>query len=553
MTTFTKSISILALSAAICIAAPTELPTPQNGFTLGAIAEAGPAESGPIFDDDYVRTISVDIRYTRSNINPDDDQETADAQGPDKASVLFVVESGGEGRESVASADVSVAYIGEIGNLTDVASKSPSVEWTKVSLDYSSEEWLDGDEVVLRFTNDKKTFESTLVSSSIIGETVSKVIEKSDLLASVTRQTDGNYTVSVEGKDKKNNKGAKTDKNGGGLAITSVNRIGDSPFIPMGPVNVEDVWAADLKGVKASELEGLTNFVTVSITDETGEEIHRSTSSGVLNEDETGRTTDEFGYIDLGVNEEGGLGLRVISAPNDPTANATLSVNLKAEDFGAVLITATDVAAIPYREFSTKNIEFIDSGNVVDMEYDFEASIYDASGNELASGILKGVVGSEPVEGAANNGISVQCCVFEEPFEGPAPLDIDYTAALVLNEDGETFSAYFGLEGELARRAASVNLIITPDDGGSDADPEQFDLEDDVFVNIWDIPAPTGAEALEITSGSPNVSYSFSLKSDGKTQDLLGGQMSGPDLIVNGFGSGTSKSVNKANSRAELQ
>lgn len=51
------------------------------------------------------------------------------------------------------------------------------------------------------------------------------------------------------------------------------------------------------------------------------------------------------------------------------------------------------------------------------------------------------------------------------------------TPNLKMNNDGETFTFKMAATGSLSGEVANVNVTLTPDDGGSDADPEQFDLE----------------------------------------------------------------------------
>lgn len=51
------------------------------------------------------------------------------------------------------------------------------------------------------------------------------------------------------------------------------------------------------------------------------------------------------------------------------------------------------------------------------------------------------------------------------------------TPSLKRNEDQETFTFKMVTTGTLASGVANVSVHLTPDDGGSDADPEEFDLE----------------------------------------------------------------------------
>ena len=51
------------------------------------------------------------------------------------------------------------------------------------------------------------------------------------------------------------------------------------------------------------------------------------------------------------------------------------------------------------------------------------------------------------------------------------------TPTLKINEDGETFTFKIAATGTLSPEVANVNVHLTQDDGGSDADPEEFDLE----------------------------------------------------------------------------
>lgn len=50
------------------------------------------------------------------------------------------------------------------------------------------------------------------------------------------------------------------------------------------------------------------------------------------------------------------------------------------------------------------------------------------------------------------------------------------TPILQINGDGETFSLNVIASGKKAYKVTTVSVVLTPDDGGSDADPEEFEL-----------------------------------------------------------------------------
>lgn len=534
MITFTKFISILALGMAAAIAAPDEIPSMNNNYTLWTGAQAADIKRASVSK----RQVRLRAAYKGALRNEEVqviyDPDNEDIIINDRLNVRVPISTDEGDTESANNVEISVSYIDAIGNLVEVETgKGILPRWTQVAVVQSARLSENG-KLNFSVMRRNKTIDMSVTPSPEVGEIVIAKVGETQTYAEVILQDDDRYILRISGPPRKMKKYCTDFKNEGDTCLTSgiIQTINDEPT---GPAEVTNLWDVNLKGVQYSDLEGMTYFVETKAFNELGDIIDMVTVSGVVNEDETGRTTDELGFIDFGVSNDGGLGLLVISEPLDFRANASLTANITAEDFGTNLIDVADIPATPLRVFYAEDINFIDSGNVVDMEYDFETEIYDAFGNSLATGTLKGIVPSEYNFEVETQELAVTCCVFEEPFEGPSPLEVNYLAAVAQNEDTESFSVCFAIEGELARQAASVNIMLKPDDGGSDADPEEFDLPNNDFVNFWRVVAPSGAEATEIVSGSSNVKYSLSISSDGKIQDILSGQDTGQILFNKGI------------------
>ena len=514
-----RSISVLAVAVATTFVMPSQLPSSDNGFSIWAGAKA--TELNP----PRVRRYNGSRGHTVL-IGTIEDAVSTDFKDQDRVQAIIATSESNGDNEPASAVDIVVSYIDELGNLASLETKKPPIRrWTHVALTHGAKLSVSG-EINFAVTHKNKAIDVKLTPSPVVGEVVSEQIGKTNTFADVILLEDGRYEIGLGGSPKDMDKYCPKSKKGGDLCVLSellLNINGED----VAPSSVENYWVSDLKGVKAGDMDGQTYFISATAYNDIGRVLDKSTTSGALNTEKSGRSTNEMEFIDLGINNKGELELTVANEPLDPVANSALSANFVSEDFGINLIDESNVTASPYRGFTSGGIEFIDSGNVIDMTYVFETEILDGSGNILAAGKLRGVVGSEFVE---DKGVLVTCCLFEEPFEGPSPENIDVYGSFVQNLDEETFTFYFGVEGEIARQAAGVKLRVTPDDGGSDldnddvdGDPETLVMDSSVFLNLWDVRASTGDEASELFLASEVLSYSLSMSSNGKTQDIIGG------------------------------
>jgi hypothetical protein len=119
------------------------------------------------------------------------------------------------------------------------------------------------------------------------------------------------------------------------------------------------------------------------------------------------------------------------------------------EEFELELVNET----VTKRVFKNRNITFSDATNVLDMLYRASITLYNENGETLDHAEFR-------IEG----------------FEDTTPIKIN-TPSLKVNEDGETFTFKVAATGNMAQAIESVKIVLTPDDGGSDADPKEFSLE----------------------------------------------------------------------------
>ena len=248
-------------------------------------------------------------------------------------------------------------------------------------------------------------------------------------------------------------------------------------------------------------------------SNENGEILDIASSLETVGEAPNGPNLDYFGFRADGETDDGFI---VVNLSDDPFENITLSAQVSAEDLGKDLVDATDVQATPYREFNVPVVTFIEPDNVVDMTYILTIKLLDGLGNPVGS-TSRFVVGSE-------------AALVPDTVEAPLDKVSSSFAILEQNEDGETFKLLIGLEGSAARTTESLFVSIIPEDGGSEADPQDIEMANGAFLNIWEF--NTGSNTQDVLKASETISYSLSMSVDGELQDLKAGQTSGTSALT---------------------
>ena len=289
--------------------------------------------------------------------------------------------------------------------------------------------------------------------------------------ASVTERGNGNLRLTLKGPG---------EAFPGQCADAGPLLLNDAPAYGMG---VTHNWATEVTGLPQDLDPGTPlRLETVLRNAATGEALTRGVDT--LTANDAPQTGPQLGAIELRYD-------RGIQAVFDGRLGAVAQGFAETEipALDAVFATGTgqDLPSAQSSEvchlYNQPEVFFIEPDNVVDMEYLVEVSAVGLEGNDLAYAEI-GVVGQEVVPADGSDIIGTQLTGEE----------VELLALLSQNDDGETFELTVGLCGDipLLQRMA---VFLTPQDGGSEADPADFNLDftDKLLVLEQAIPAiPSG-------------------------------------------------------------
>ncbi len=478
MKSFTQLFSITALSTALALTSPLDIPEWQDGAFSWNAAEAANIRKTRIKQ----RNNGLYKSVLRTTLDPEDTSTVSE--------VDF----------EFSSIDGEVLF-----SKTDKKADKQRTKYKEVtglSAELEVIEYQDGSDIVMMPTMPGET------TTTELGETRTKL--------RLRMRQNGSIVATHIGKPKFMNAFCSID-----VKKKDVCSNFDGALVLGGqPLEVKRInanWSVDLPEGISGELTPDTKLI-VSTT-------ARGTNGEVLDQSTTVQTPGddrgielEFAYFRVG---PAGGGLVVANQPANIEVEQRLDARIGTDAIDANIINVTDLPATPYREFSIPEITFIEPDNVVDMEFVLTTSFFDEIGNFMFSAQTRGT---------ADEGESASFLQFEEPFEGPEPMSNDHLYRMTLNPDGETFSLTLGVLGENAKRAATMRVVITPDDGGSEADPAELEVAESAYLNLWLLPA--AADSFDALDAVGEVDYAFSLFTDGELQDTLQGVSGTPRTII---------------------
>lgn len=485
----TKSISILALGVSLAFVAPGQLPTAENNYSIWAEAEA----------------CGHKRKRTKERIR---------IRWPIKTtSSSFLLNENGE----IGIEDKIFRIDGEfVYSYTDNSPDSETIYFDWIA----PEGYVPGPVSLGCDDCGDDAFSDLAIDLSVAHDWGDDHDSEEDLGKGVDvegcRLDDSTYRIAVSGASKTINKDICLEKvKGKGVCGNYPTRIsvdGSDANLAF----VDHYWEQKLPGNVSKEIIDTKIISEVSIIGENGEVLDTSISTVPVGEVPD---SDGFGAFEYGIGPDGTLELTIISEATDPQGGATLTASIFSEDFSTALIDVTEAEAEVFREFYLPEVYFTESDNVIDQDYIIQAVLFDEFGNYINDNFIY-AKGSEP-DGT--------CSLPENDVITDELLT--YTT-LSLNEDGETFAFNLGLQGEAARNVASVEITIMNEGGGSDADPDQYLIEDSVLSNAWLIKSDLGPESGELAAGSTNLQINGALSIDGSVQEVAGGSEAGTGLVL---------------------
>ncbi|WP_427451308.1 hypothetical protein [Litorimonas sp. WD9-15] len=255
--------------------------------------------------------------------------------------------------------------------------------------------------------------------------------------------------------------------------------------------------------------------------------------------------TLQIGRLRFAETNRGDIRLVANASTTDPDAKLTLNgvVTDRANAMPLVVLSA-ETPKFLGRTFKSL-VTFADPESVAGMEYHVEATLLNTSGEEVGfieKLIRAGVNLDEDQSGdlLSNGGVTTFSNV--ETIE----LALDLTP----NGTGEDFTLNANVFQSESDEVAQLIVAISPQDGGSDADPADLKLDFVESCARWVVRGNAGTADVKETG----ISYNLAV-SDGM-QDVisLGGDLGDfPADIQEGKGKGTKRSTTTCGARPELQ
>jgi len=532
MTSFTKSISIIALAAAISIAGPTEIPTSQNGWTLIAQAEAANIKAGRTRLKERPNGLYKTTIVTQTTSGDSTPAASVDVQLDDGSSFsLFTPES------------ITATYV-----VQDPGTSAPAF---------------------IKYLRDSKTDEAELELKRIPDGPVSGGSEEVETAQYYAVEGSEGYDGAVTATAKLNARGNLVIKlSGPVMAMSEFNAADPIPLSIETEAgkqtfakykNTQREWVCD----EACQPDDEISSAVISISDSDGNVLD-STSVEAETDAEAVEAVDlspTLGRNFISASEKGNLlyetSLIVPLVSGDTIRDDLIMGMTVVDDKGNLLLDAEGVMP-NHRETRAvwSNIEAADSSNVVDLEYMINFDVYapksdvptplsirvvadEIAGKNLTINVFEdnvmligvGFGQNEDEETFTLRAVASRDdgspIIFEEPFEGPAPLEV----TLVLNS-------------------------VTTGDGGSDIENEFLVLDGVAEQLFYSVEGSYGLGTYGTATGG-NLPISAKAQDGGDLKSL------GQEIRVEvqdqkngkafGFGSGTKKSTATTRARAELQ
>lgn len=308
-------------------------------------------------------------------------------------------------------------------------------------------------------------------------------------------------------------------------------RIGASSGDETSSFELADGSILRLIGLKTNSIQGLlagTQKITSSNTQFGGEE-----------------PTLQIGRLRFTETNRGDVRLVANASTTDPDATLTLNgvVTDRANAMPLVVLSA-ETPKFLGRTFKSL-VTFADLESVAGMEYHVESTLLNASGEEV--GFIEKLIraggnldGDQSGELLSNGGVTTFSNV--ETIE----LALDLTP----NGNGEDFTLNANVFQSESDEVAQLIVAISPQDGGSDADPEDLELDFVESCARWIVRGNAGTADAKETG----LSYNLAVSDGMQDVSALGGNLGNfPAVIQEGKGQGTKRNSSRCASRPELQ
>ncbi|MEP3655545.1 MAG: hypothetical protein ABJO36_11680 [Litorimonas sp.] len=325
--------------------------------------------------------------------------------------------------------------------------------------------------------------------------------------ATLTEAGNGNYRVKI------------VDPNGSDDAImclTNHLRVNGVDSYDLGATHT---WEADFPGLYDDISPDAPLFLQTTLVDSQTQEVLSNDISRVTLDDAPVQvpqlsTVELITRYDRGVQAVFDRRIVAEGLPHDKPFELTSRVEAYQDE-----VTADGTQAKVCHMFSNANVTFADPESVVESEYLVELTVSNPEGDDFDY-MEFDIVGEE--RSSENTGSTV------------SGNSLNGTARLIQNPDGETFELAVGLCGapQILSQAA---VFMTPQDGGSEVDPEDFTLE---FVDK--LAFLTSSNDMTVESGSSFFSETL-LTIDNEAVDVCATSraQSEPDVRYSNRGGGT--------------
>ena len=317
--------------------------------------------------------------------------------------------------------------------------------------------------------------------------------------------------------------------------------IFEEPFEGPAPLDVE--IRTDLKqGIDIPLSNGETITLERAIVRELNRDVTGKTTATAI-QDTDPDSESVWKKLKFRTTRRGNVALVAEAIGRDPAISHRLSGTVMDGGSGVPLLSAVGIEPrLSTRSFNGISL-FADPDSVIDMKYLAELTLLDANKEEL--GYIEVLITGTEASASGSSELETGGVVQSNNTEG-----IDANVLLFQNEDGETFTTSITVDAENMPQISEIAVFLTPQDGGSDADPEDFVLP---FVESCDRFVIKGNSGLGNTAEA-GITYNVSVANGDNVKSRIFGDLDDfPGGIQEGKGKGTKRSCSSAASRPQLQ
>jgi|GEM_PF-6939036 len=405
-----------------------------------------------------------------------------------------VVVTQDDGGEAIDSVDVDLSYTDAGGNAVDVPTTTiTSPKKVRAAYDWPAPTGYAGGSLTVAVDG----FDPTDVVVDPAA-TVDFALPNTNIDATARITAKGNVRVVFIG--------APADMGAFSGAAPAVTVAGEATELK----HVREIWKKNISGLAADALDGIVTFMDTTARDTTGAIVDRT----IVTETASDEGLEIAGIEKVRVSKSGGNVRVRATVLHDELVDSTATIEVTDAATGAPLLDAVSAApTVAQRTFETY-VEFVDPQNAIDQRYLASLQPLDAEGQpvgDVVSGFV--VTYEEGTPFAANANFS--------------SLAWDAAAYIGVTEEADyLFATEFTLTGPLIGDVASLEVTLTPEDGGSDAEEEtavfpftsewvQWDLTGDAGTGsgdfIVDVTLEDGAAMLDrnlaYADGLPSTTY----------------------------------------------